>query len=203
MKLEIHPFDGFSTGVFLDQRNNRAFLAELSRGQEVLNCFSYTCAFSVACARQGGFSTSIDLSKKYLEWGKRNFELNGLKSEEHPFYCVDVFEQFKRAKKMGKQYGLIILDPPSFSRTSQGKVFSLRSDLKRLIEEARDLLLPEGVIFFSCNLSSLTSEMLSQIVVKNLTAKGNRLERIELPSVPEDFTSLENPLSAVCFRLKS
>ncbi|MFT3685570.1 MAG: class I SAM-dependent methyltransferase [Phycisphaerales bacterium] len=80
-KLEVRLYDGLSTGVFLDQRENRAFVREWcaarGAGVSVLNTFAYTCAFSVAAARGGAATTSVDVSGRYLDWGKRNLALNG------------------------------------------------------------------------------------------------------------------------------
>ncbi|MFM8314036.1 MAG: class I SAM-dependent rRNA methyltransferase [Deltaproteobacteria bacterium] len=201
MQLEIHPYDGFSTGIFLDQRNNREFLQGLGAHQQVLNCFAYTCAFSLACALGGAQVTSVDVSKKYLDWGKRNFELNQVTLAHHPFYAVDVFEQFKKAKKLGKEYGLIILDPPSFSRNDRGGVFSVRKDLELLVEKAVEVLAPKGVLFFSCNLSTVNSGDVARTVQKVMQQMNKKANPIPLPKVPFDFEKSETVLSACCFRL--
>lgn len=79
IKLEIRLWDGLSTGVFIDQRENRRWVHAQARGKRVLNTFSYTCAFSVAAAVGGAAEvTSVDVSGRYLDWGKRNFELNDI-----------------------------------------------------------------------------------------------------------------------------
>src|SRR5262249_32626179 len=87
----IKPYAGFSTGLFLDQRLNRSFLSARTEGARVLNGFAYTCGFSVACASRGARVTSIDLSNKYLEWGKENFRINQLSENEDTFVAVDFF----------------------------------------------------------------------------------------------------------------
>jgi 23S rRNA (cytosine1962-C5)-methyltransferase len=200
MKLEIHPYEGFSTGIFLDQRNNREFLRRSFKNKEVLNCFAYTCAFSLACALGENKVTSVDLSKKYLDWGKRNFILNGMPPEKNSFYAIDVFEQFKRAKKLGKSYDLIILDPPSFSRNQQGKVFSVKKDMKNLISESCDILNSRGTLFVSSNLASWDSTELKKLVLDELNEKKIKVECLNLPSVPSDFLGVEIPLAACAFR---
>lgn len=199
-RFEIHPYEGFSTGIFLDQRNNREFLRGNFSKQEILNCFSYTCAFSVVCGLSGNHVTSIDLSKKYLDWGRTNFELNGLKPQEHSFFAVDVFEQFKKAKKLGKKYDLIILDPPSFSRNNQGKVFSVKKDMERLVGESCDLLNLKGTLFVSSNLASWSSNTLQEVILKVIREKKVRVEWHRLPEAPEDFVGIETPLSNCCFK---
>ena len=202
MKLEIHPYDGFSTGIFLDQRNNREFLRKSFSDKEVLNCFSYTCAFSVACALNHNRVTSVDLSKKYLEWGKINFVLNGLKPDDYFFYAVDVFEQFKKAKKLGKSYDLIILDPPSFSRNNQGKAFSVKRDMKELVEESCDVLNSKGVLFVSSNLATWSSVVLKKLVGEVLKSKNLKFEEVSLPPTPSDLVTVESPLSSCCFKVQ-
>ena len=200
MKLAIRPYEGFSTGIFLDQRNNRSFLREHFQGREVLNCFSYTCAFSVACALNGNKITSVDLSKRYLDWGKNNFNLNGIVIGDHFFYSLDVFLQFKRAKKLQKTYDLIILDPPSFSRNSEGKTFSVKKDMKSLITGSCELLNPNGVLFISSNLTLWNSPLLQRYVAEVLVEMKMNVEWIKLPIIPDDFLNCESPLSACCFK---
>lgn len=199
--LEIHPYEGFSTGLFLDQRNNRSFLADMSSGLTVLNCFSYTCAFSVACALDGGVITSVDLSRRYLEWGKRNFQHNQLNPELHQFYVVDVFEQFKKAKKLGKEYDLIILDPPSFSRNQRGGVFSVKRDMKELITQAVDVLSANGTLFVSSNLTNFSSQGLENEIADVLMKKSRKGKKLTLPEVPFDFRTQRHTLAASCFHV--
>jgi 23S rRNA (cytosine1962-C5)-methyltransferase len=104
IRFELGFNEGYSTGLFLDQRDNRRrFLTnhvaadfpspELrTPNSELLNVFSYTCGFSVCAARAGAKTTSLDLSKKYLEWGRRNFALNGLNPAAHDFIYGDAFD---------------------------------------------------------------------------------------------------------------
>jgi 23S rRNA (cytosine1962-C5)-methyltransferase len=200
MKIEIHPYEGFSTGIFLDQRNNREFLRLNFKNKEVLNCFAYTCAFSLACALGENTITSVDLSKKYLDWGKRNFILNGIPPEKHGFYAVDVFEQFKKTKKLGKTYDLIILDPPSFSRNQSGKVFSVKKDMKALVSESCDILNSCGTIFVSSNLATWGSSELKKLVQEVLKEKRIKVDWVQLPPEPSDLFNVEASLAACAFR---
>jgi len=200
IKLEIHPYEGFSTGIFLDQRNNREFLRHSFKNKEVLNCFAYTCAFSLACALGENTITSVDLSKKYLDWGKRNFILNGISVEKHSFFAVDVFEQFKKAKKLGKTYDLIILDPPSFSRNQNGKVFSVKKDMKALVSESCDILNSCGTIFVSSNLATWGSSELKELVQEVLKEKRIKVDWVQLPPEPSDLLNVEASLAACAFR---
>jgi 23S rRNA (cytosine1962-C5)-methyltransferase len=105
LQYEISFNQGYSTGLFLDQRDNRRRLMTtfVKPGMTVLNTFAYTCAFSVCAAKAGGAVTSLDLSKKYLEWGKRNFALNGLDLQQHDFIYGDAFGWLKRLWKKGRR----------------------------------------------------------------------------------------------------
>src|SRR5262245_17199557 len=95
VRFRIRPYDGYSVGAFLDARENRRRVRELARGRRVLNTFAYTCGFSVAAALGGAAETiSVDVSKRYLEWGKRNFAANDVSSDGHWFICSDVFDYY-------------------------------------------------------------------------------------------------------------
>jgi len=196
LRYLIRPCDGFSTGIFLDQRENRRFLAKLSRGKKMLNCFSYTCGFSVACAVQGAECTSVDLSRKYLEWGKKNFELNKLEMERHHFVVSDVFDFLKHETKRGAKYDLIILDPPSFSRNKDGNAFSIKKDLKNLLCSAFSCLSASGALFFSTNYSRWNTTLLKN-AVSGVIASPIRFA--DLPRTAEDFELEQIPISAIMF----
>lgn len=194
VKFEVRPFSGYSTGIFLDQRNNREWLASQSRGKEVLNLFSYTCLFSVACALQGARTTSVDLSQKYLDWGKKNFEANQIELSLHRFIAEDTFKFLKQATKKKVQFDVAIVDPPSFSRTKEGKVFSLKKDFERLLEYTLPVVAPSGLLFFSCNLSEWNSDRLLERAEKVLEVDGG-WTIIETPRAPRDFISIQSGLS--------
>lgn len=197
--FEIHPYDGFSCGLFLDQRNNRRFISEKTNQKtRLLNLFSYTCAFSVMGALKGARTTSVDLSKKALDWGKRNFQLNGLAPQDHSFYAEDVFDFIKRASKRGEEFDLVVMDPPSFSRGKGTKVWSIKKDYLKLIERVVPLVANKGRIFFSCNLSDWNSESLWEStlpVLKNGINHVGEWKRELLPHPPLDFETGSRLLS--------
>lgn len=112
INYEMSFEEGYSTGLFLDQRDNRRRLlvnyvasgfpllhSTATMQAEVLNTFAYTCGFSVCAARAGARTTSIDLSKNYLDWGKRNFTLNQIDPAGHDFIFGDVFDWSRRFEK--------------------------------------------------------------------------------------------------------
>ncbi len=218
-KFEVRLYDGFSTGLFIDQRENRRFLAQAIRTRRpsrkkleeagggaaapstrVLNMFAYTGAFSIACAAAGAQTTSVDISGKYLDWAKRNFEHNGLDHAQHRFAKMDAFEFFTYAKRKALSYDLIILDPPSFSTANKRKkipAWSSTEHFAKLIQEARGVLAPGGAIFASTN----TREMclpgrLERDIEKGF---GTRPRWIELPAPPVDFAREKERFAARMF----
>ncbi len=193
----IRPYLGYSTGLFMDQRENRRFLAGLSRGKTVLNTFAYTCSFSVACAREEARVTSVDLSSKFLNWGRENFELNSIDDKSHEFFACDIFRYFDGARKRERTFDLIILDPPSFSRGPNGP-FSIRKDVNKLLDATLPVLARGGLLFFSSNLDDWSSEDVSEIVSKHF---HGQCEFLDLPDFPADFAEQTSPLSQILVRV--
>jgi 23S rRNA (cytosine1962-C5)-methyltransferase len=197
LRFVIRPYDGFATGLFLDQRNNRQFFRDGSSGKNILNCFSYTCGFSVACAVAGAKVTSVDVSKRYLNWGKQNFEVNGLPIGPHYFISDDIFEYLRLASKKRILFHTILLDPPSFSRNKAGGVFSVEKDFERLVEESLKVLIPEGDLFFSCNFSEWTSRDLKTKIQSLMKQNNRKMSLLPLPELPVDFQKDVSPISQV------
>jgi len=113
-------FEDLSTGIFLDQRPQRAWLAKHCTDEtRVLNCFSHCGAFSVAAATAGAQTVNLDLSKKWLDRIKPQMEVNGIESdsfdERHDCIYGDCFDWLTRLAKRGEKYDIVIVDPPSTS----------------------------------------------------------------------------------------
>ncbi len=162
IRFELSFVEGYSTGLFLDQRDNRRrsltghIAADFDFGPwtancGLLNCFAYTCGFSVCAARAGVKTTSLDLSKKYLEWGRRNFALNGLDPAAHDFIYGDAFDWLRRLTKKGRAFDCVVLDPPTFSQSKEHSAFRVEKDWGKLMAAALPLLKPGGVMFASTN----------------------------------------------------
>jgi len=210
-KLEIRLFDGLSTGIFLDQRENRIFTAAWAANRvraggpppTVLNTFAYTCAFSIAAATGGAATTSVDVSGRYLDWGKRSFALNGLDVTQHWFAKMDTFEYFTYARRKGLKYDLIILDPPSFASGSPKRKirpWSSVADYARLVGEAADLLAPKGVLFASTNTQELCMPgRLDREIIRGL---GRQPRWLKLPAAPIDFARDQDRFAARVFTLQ-
>ena len=167
VQYEISFEQGYSVGLFLDQRENRRrlltnyiapdFSVFAGESRTVLNCFSYTCAFSVCAALAGAHTTSLDLSKNYLEWGKRNFQINGIDPRTHDFIYGDALDWGPRLAKKGRRFAVIILDPPTFSRGEKG-VFQAERDFGKLVRTFLPLLEPGGVLFAATNAQKFSPE---------------------------------------------
>ncbi len=110
--------NGQKTGFFLDQKYNRAAVARLARGKRVLDCFTHTGSFALNAALGGAERvTAVDVSESAVEMARRNAERNGL-AEKMDFLCADVFDLLPRlAAEKSRDYDLIILDPPAFTKS--------------------------------------------------------------------------------------
>jgi 23S rRNA (cytosine1962-C5)-methyltransferase len=206
LRYELSFAEGYSVGLFLDQRDNRRRLLTSYagpqfklfegslRGREVLNTFAYTCGFSVCAARAGARVTSLDLSKKYLEWGRRNFELNGLDHTQHDFIYGDAFDWMRRLHKKGRPFDLIILDPPTFSQSKEHGTFSVRKDYGELMKRALPLLNSGGILFASTNAADWPAEeFLGTVRAAITTARRRILHEHYVPQPPDFPVSRDEP----------
>jgi 23S rRNA (cytosine1962-C5)-methyltransferase len=178
---------GYSQGLFLDQRANRLSVAErCGAGSKILNCFAYTCAFSVAAAVAGAQTVSIDLSRRSLNWGRENFGLNGMDAQQQEFLAGDVFDWLRRFAKQGRRFTGIVLDPPTFSRNRDGKVFRVENDFGRLVDLAAPLLAPNGWMLCTTNQRSLSGSDFQRMIAASLPSAGKW--QLETAPMPPDFT---------------
>jgi 23S rRNA (cytosine1962-C5)-methyltransferase len=162
LKFGVDFEAGYSAGLFCDQRMNRAHLESL-RPRRVLNCFAYTCAFSVSAARAGAETLNLDLSRKSLDRGRENLALNNFSTERHRFIADDVFAVLPRLARRGEKFDAIILDPPTFSRGAKGRVFRAEKDFDALLELALDVAAPGAAILLSTNARELDADALVHI----------------------------------------
>lgn len=198
IEFEFRTDCGLSPGLFLDQRRNRQWVRSQASGKRVLNLFCYTAGFSVAAAKGGARQVvSLDVSKTFLDWGKRNFELNGLSTEGHEFRAMDSRDYLMWAKKKGLFFDLVICDPPSFSRSKSG-LFRIEDDYESLLGLLLDVKSPDGTILFASNFEKWEEpdfEAHTRQALKNLRAKAE-IERtppadwdFELPGQPRNMKS--------------
>jgi 23S rRNA (cytosine1962-C5)-methyltransferase len=145
---------GYSHGLFLDQRLNRAKLGML-RPKRVLNTFAYTCSFSVVAARAGAETLSVDLSRKSLDRGKQNLALNGITETGHRFIADDALDLLPRLENRGERFDAIILDPPTFSRGNSGRLWQVEQHFEDLVNAALMVAMPKCAILLSTNCTKL------------------------------------------------
>jgi 23S rRNA (cytosine1962-C5)-methyltransferase len=177
---------GYSVGLFIDQRENRRFVRELAP-RTLLNCFAYTCSFSVAAGTVGATTVSIDLSKKSLTRGRENFALNSLPTNDHRFMADDVMEVLPRLARKGENFDVIILDPPTFSRSKRGKAFQVEQDFETLLLAALEVAERQARILLSTNCSSLGAralEVMARYCLKATRRAGTFHQEPPLPDLP-------------------
>ncbi len=174
--------DYLDTGLFLDHRLTRGMVREMAKGRDFLNLFAYTGAVTVYAAAGGAVSTTtVDLSNTYLDWARRNLELNGFNGAEHRLVQADCVEWLAvQAAKPERRYGLIFLDPPTHTRSKRMEGdFDVQRDHLQLIRHALQLLTPDGVLLFSNNFRRfrLDDRALSDLDIQDISAS----------TIPEDF----------------
>src|SRR5262249_12688548 len=132
-------------------------------------------------------TTSIDLSRKYLEWGKRNFQLNGINPAEHDFIYGDVFDWFRRFAKKQRLFDVVMLDPPTFSQSKESGIFRAEKDYWKLIAAAVPLLKSRGVLFASTNASDWGPEDFLDVLKSTIRNSTRNIIRRQYFSQPPDF----------------
>ena len=162
LKFEVDIVRGQKTGFFLDQRINREKISTLSRDAGILNCFSYTGAFSVYCA-QGGAKrvVSLDVSRPACVTAKRNLQLNWFSSEDHPIIEADVFDYLRDTQEY---FDIIILDPPAFAKTKKDVVKAARGYKEINLQAIKHLARGGILATFSCS-NFIEENLFSKIVL--------------------------------------
>ncbi|KHF38141.1 class I SAM-dependent rRNA methyltransferase [Halalkalibacter okhensis] len=193
MNFAVYLNDGPMVGVFLDQRDvRRRIRDEYAMGKDVLNTFSYTGAFSVAAALGGAVkTTSVDLAKRSLPKTIEQFSVNEIDYEAQDMIVMDVFNYFKFAKKKGKSFDLVILDPPSFAR-SKKHTFSAAKDYTGLLQEAIAITEKNGVIIASTNCSTFSMEKFHTFIEEAFKKEKTKYQILEEYTLPEDFRTTKS-----------
>ncbi len=179
LRFLVNLTDYLDTGLFIDHRLVRAKVRELAEGRRVLNLFAYTATASVYAAAGGARdTTSVDLSATYLDWASRNLSLNGFTGAKHRLMQADALAFLEQDKD---RYGLIYVDPPTFSNSKRAEDFDVQRDHVKLLLACAERLTADGVIVFSNNFRKfkLDHEALhDRFMVEDWSA----------PSIPFDFT---------------
>jgi 23S rRNA (cytosine1962-C5)-methyltransferase len=192
VRFAIDLLHGQKTGFYLDQKANYQIVAEHAAGRRVLDCFADEGAFALTCARAGAADVAaVEENSESISAGKRNAERNGLKVR---WIEQDVFQFLRAAEKADAQYDLIVLDPPSFTKTKSGLRDALRG-YRELHVRAFKLLTKDGLLAtFSCS-HHVSEAAFAQTIADALVdarRSARRLRRFEqaldhpvLPTIPE------------------
>jgi 23S rRNA (cytosine1962-C5)-methyltransferase len=192
VRYSLSLSDQLSTGLFLDQRPQRAWLAALPRVERgplgrVLNTFAHAGGFSIAAAVGGAETVSVDLSERWLARVPEQMALNGINPRAHLTLTGDVFDWLRRLAKRGERFDLIILDPPSTSVGKKKRRWSAKQDYPELVALALPLLSPGGRLLTATNHRQLTPRRFAELVCGSLP-EHMRLERVCAPGV--DFPTV-------------
>ncbi|HBQ1177010.1 TPA: bifunctional 23S rRNA (guanine(2069)-N(7))-methyltransferase RlmK/23S rRNA (guanine(2445)-N(2))-methyltransferase RlmL [Klebsiella pneumoniae] len=179
-RLWVNLTDYLDTGLFLDHRIARRMLGQMSKGKDFLNLFSYTGSASVHAGLGGARSTTtVDMSRTYLEWEERNLRLNGLTGRAHRLMQADVLGWLRESTE---QFDLIFIDPPTFSNSKRMEdAFDVQRDHIRLMTDLKRLLRKGGTIMFSNNKRGFRMDH------DGLAALGLKAQEISQKTLSQDF----------------
>lgn len=157
---------GHKTGFYLDQRDARAAVGALGCNRDVLNCFSYTGGFGLACRAAGAVSVRhVDMSQAALDLARKNTDLMEGCYCASEYVCADVFKYLRRLRDEGRTFDLITLDPPKFA-DSRGGVMKAARGYKDINLLAMKLLRPDGILAtFSCS-GAVSEELFLKIAAE-------------------------------------
>ena len=184
LKFEVNLSDYLDTGLFLDHRKTRSIIRHYAAGKRVLNLFAYTGSFTVY-ARAGGAAatTTVDMSRTYQDWTRRNLELNGFApGDAHRLVHADCLQFLEAGPAPGEAYDYIVLDPPTFSNSKRMEAdsFAVDRDWPRLVALAVRWLAPGGYLYFSTNSRQIKWD-------DALLPAGYAAREISARTVPDDF----------------
>jgi 23S rRNA (guanine2445-N2)-methyltransferase / 23S rRNA (guanine2069-N7)-methyltransferase len=191
LRFLVNLSDYIDTGLFLDHRLTRQMLRSLAAGKRFLNLFAYTGAASVYAAAGGAReTTTVDMSRTYLDWARKNLRLNGFDGPQHQLLQADCLAWLEQPQP---SYDLIFLDPPSFSNSkSMEGTFDIQRDHVRILRRVSELLAPQGILIFSNNLRSFKMD--------SAQLAGLKIEDLSEQTLPLDFA--RNPRIHNCWRIE-
>jgi 23S rRNA (guanine2445-N2)-methyltransferase / 23S rRNA (guanine2069-N7)-methyltransferase len=194
LKFRVNFDDYLDTGLFLDHRITRARLRDAASGKRFLNLFAYTGAATVYAAAGGAVSTtSVDMSRTYLDWAQRNLSINRLIGQQHAFVQADCLQWLQESARGRDRYELIFLDPPTFSNSKRMEgVLDVERDHVALIDSCVKLLAPEGLLVFSTNAQ--------RFKLDEALGVRHEVRDISAPTLPKDFE--RNPRIHRCFEIR-
>jgi 23S rRNA (cytosine1962-C5)-methyltransferase len=177
-----------SPGLFPDLRAGRERVRQVASGRRVLNLFSYTGALSLYAALGGATEiVSVDLAQKAHARARRNFTASGVDPDKHEWLAGDAFKVMARFEERGRRFDLVILDPPSFSQSKEGRAFSAAKDYAELCRACLSVLAPGGLLFASSATQRLDAPDLDRAIGEAAVAAGQDLRVVDRLGLPPDF----------------
>ncbi|MDY6948730.1 MAG: bifunctional 23S rRNA (guanine(2069)-N(7))-methyltransferase RlmK/23S rRNA (guanine(2445)-N(2))-methyltransferase RlmL, partial [Pseudomonadota bacterium] len=193
-RFAVNFTDYLDTGLFLDHRLTRQRIGEMARDKRFLNLFAYTGTATVYAAGGGAASsTTVDMSRTYLDWAKRNLALNDLAGPQHGFVQEDCLAWLQEQRENPRRWDLMFIDPPTHSRSKRMEQdFDVQRDHVELLTLAAQLLAPGGTIVFSNNYTRfrLDRDGLAAFDIEDIGRK----------TLPRDFE--RNPKIHACYVLR-
>lgn len=179
--------EGLSTGIFLDQRENRGRVRALAKGAKVLNLFAYTGAFTVAAVAGGAkASVTVDVSAGACAWAEENLAAIGADRDKHVVVAADALTWLDQAAKGEDRYDLALCDPPSFATTKKTR-FSAESDYRMLAAKVIRLLAPGGRLLASTNHRGIPRQKFRRFLHEAARDAGRVVTQMKDLPDPEDF----------------
>jgi 23S rRNA (cytosine1962-C5)-methyltransferase len=184
--FQANLYRGQKTGLFLDQRENRAAIERLSAGLEILNCFAYTGAFSIYALRgAAAHVVSVDIGRGLAEAATANLDLNQIDARRHDFLTADCFAVLDSFAKEGRRFQLVILDPPSFARSKSNQHAALRA-YTRINALALRCVEPGGLLATASCTSQVGPEAFRTMLAEAAAQVGCRTQIIHEAGQPAD-----------------
>ena len=177
VKYLVDVQDGQKTGFFLDQKNNRAAIHQICAGKRVLDCFTHTGSFALNAGKAGAADVlGVDASQTGIDMAEENARLNGLQDRVH-FTCADVFDLLPRLEAEGERYGVVILDPPAFTKS--------RNSIKNAVKGYREInlrglkLVEDGGFLVTCSCSHfMDPELFAKTIREAAHGAHKRLRQV-------------------------
>lgn len=197
LKFNLKQMNFKHTGLFPEQAVNWDFLREkirdAKREVKVLNLFAYTGAMSIAALKEGASVVHVDASKGMIDWAKENVKLNHLEDKPIRFLVDDCLKFVKREIRRGNKYDVIIMDPPSYGKGSNGEIFKLEKDLYNLVNLCQELLSNSPLLFMINSYSGLSPK-----IIENILKLTNKKQNVKISSYEIGLPITNNNLVLPC-----
>ena len=178
LKFSANVIQGHKTGFFLDHRNNRKKIGQISEGKSVLDIFAYAGGFSVHALGGGAREViGLDISAQALSMAQDNVALN-FKKVNHQIMAVDAFEGMQQLHSQGKTFDIVIVDPPSFAKRDSERLRALNT-YSRLCQLAIHLVAPNGVLLMASCSSRIKADEYFDLVLREIQNSGRGFEELE------------------------